>query len=1508
MYQIRLVQSFSPFTTTPIYSPDLQDSLPVESGHFTLELNEGGSLEFTLPYTHPYYEALTPLSSYVQVTEDGEEIFYGRIYDRSEPTLTGRISYQAEGALSFLQDSEVSPESKDAQGNYNTRTLSAEAFFRWCIQQHNADVADPRRQFTVGNVTASRKGETDEYQITSFTETKSALSQYILDRYGGVLRVRPGSNGAHYIDWVQDYGVANPQPVEIGSNVTDMTNAISGDGVFTVLRPVGANGLTLTPNTINVFPAEKVAEYGRIVKTVTFGDADTEEKLRAKANTYISRIEKKMTKETQVSLVDFHFLDGNIPKIRVGHMFSNIRGMEGETMTVFNWDQDIISVDKGQFTLKNKKDLDSVTDGRVKGGTISKSSARGSKAGSLALKYYHEGTDEAMLEVKKLTATVETAEIKIGELDVDIQGTADIAANALTISTNNFELISRVKDRVDNIEDVSIAGMEVRIQNIEGTAVIKNSDMISTVAGEFEIWEDQATGKKTVHLKNGAELAVDNNGAYITVGGLNDTLGQHEEDIAGQRLIINEMTGSALWTTRDDITEVVGEFDVIWIPDPDNPGEFIKKLKIQSGGGVVINRNNTEFGLFDEGNLTGGVIVEKINEDDYETTIKGSRVIIGDRLTDDDLSSWAQDAANGLGVFARYLTVKRLTAQEIETMLANINLAFLNDLEVGDINATGEIHAETFTGGDLQLSGSVDVTEDIVASGDIWSEGGTYSDSGIYDASSGEPLRMKVVDVQPTGNILTITYNDGTTKTFEKAAPVTSLAGAWSGNTFVVTPTGMTTPRYTIGFTGDPNEQLGIKIKNVDVGRVSGLISIEGAVCSDYYDDSSGTIVHGTERHQFSASASISSLLQSLTVTSNSPSGQPYTPDEGYIGFGSVTVNVDASVTGAWEQSNPQSSANPYNKYTVRNAKSQVVLSETINVSQSYDSTTHKYTATVSATNSSSVITAVTGTEAYTAGQNSVNVITDGWDGGRITFKPSAGTGASKNVTLSAGAASWSNNTATVTITDTNANQTAYTVTVDASDRYTAGQNSVNVNRGTWDGGQITFSPSAGTGASKVVTLSKDSASWSSATCTIVIKDTTANQTAYTTTVTAPLEQKTIEISGNQTSSGVYTPSSGKVGFSKITINTTKEDVSVGTFSSNGSTDPGTSYTNISAITPSYANHWYTFTATCGGSTKNYRLKVSPSLTTKTISANGEYTPSSGNVGFSKVTVNVPDPHTFTTKEFTSNGTYYASTYKYSGFSKVTVNVNTATETKSITANGTYTPSSGKIGFSQVTVNITDPHTFSTFSTSSNGTFYSSTAGYSGYTKVTVTVPAIADIKEITTDGNHNDSGYYNCTVTTTGGASVSFNAGSMKGLKLSQGAFTVTDGTANGTYWAKNSGYVGFDAVVVNKGGSGATLDYIGVDPNRPSDSNILNSDKQPYLITSAKATYWFLIKAMNGSTTLDSKYLGVGTNVSSGGGGHNNAITFTRGALYAPNTYTWYAQVGTNVTDTATKFDFYY
>ena len=157
---------------------------------------------------------------------------------------------------------------------------------------------------------------------------------------------------------------------------------------------------------------------------------------------------------------------------------------------------------------------------------------------------------------------------------------------------------------------------------------------------------------------------------------------------------------------------------------------------------------------------------------------------------------------------------------------------------------------------------------------------------------------------------------------------------------------------------------------------------------------------------------------------------------------------------------------------------------------------------------------------AYTAGQNSVNASKLSWSAGSLTIKPSAGTGSSATVNLTAASATWDGNTASIKIWDgtsadsQHGSDTGYTVTVDASGRYTAGQNSVNVKRGTWNAGSLTIKPSAGTGSSVTVNLTAASATWDENTASVKIWDGTGadaqhgSDTGYTVTVDATARYK----------------------------------------------------------------------------------------------------------------------------------------------------------------------------------------------------------------------------------------------------------------------------------------------------------------------------------------------------------------------------------------------------------------
>jgi len=165
------------------------------------------------------------------------------------------------------------------------------------------------------------------------------------------------------------------------------------------------------------------------------------------------------------------------------------------------------------------------------------------------------------------------------------------------------------------------------------------------------------------------------------------------------------------------------------------------------------------------------------------------------------------------------------------------------------------------------------------------------------------------------------------------------------------------------------------------------------------------------------------------------------------------------------------------------------------------------------------------------------------------------------------------------------------------------------------------------------------------------------------------------------TSNGTYTPTSPNIGFSSVTVNVPQENLNIENskmvnISSNGLKNvlPSSGFDALGKV--------------------QVNVAVPNETETKTITSNGIYTPTSPNIGFSSVTVNVPEPNiqgNKTLATITTNGdSIVTPSNGYDAMQKVTfsVNVPNGTETKTITGNGTYTPTSPNIGFSSVTVNV----------------------------------------------------------------------------------------------------------------------------------------------------------------------------------------------------------------------------
>ena len=523
-----------------LYDPAGTGALPILGPKQTEELNQPGSLTFSLLYPHEAYGLLEGMKTYISSEKEGTEIFYGRVLDVEPDELAGQETITCEGALSFLNDGFLAPDPKNSSGTTQSQTMTAEAFFRRCIDEFNADIGnDPRRVFTVGNVTVSRKDETRLYQITQFTSAKEAIEQNLLNNYGGFLKVYRDILGRLMIDWVENYGVVDSGRVELGENVISQSNRLSGENLFTAIRPVGKDGLVhSTTPIIDVYPAEEMAEYGRIVKNIDFPGITSESDLLAAGQALVQRINKTIYRSSEISLLDLNFVDDEEPEVNLGNRYTNIAGLEGDELTVSTRNRDYENPQNDSISLKNAKHLEGngIDDFKNNDGGISKQSSRSSGGVGMALKYYHELQDEA---------TIIADRVRINGQRIDI------AAETLIETGNEMERLSTVAGDLGN-----------RVTGIEGTGVIQNSDRITQVSGKFRIETLPGESTTRVILEEGAKLSVEDDGVYsdvIGADGVRSIVTQTAEEIRSDVDAANSTIYSSIEQTASAIRSTIAD-------------------------------------------------------------------------------------------------------------------------------------------------------------------------------------------------------------------------------------------------------------------------------------------------------------------------------------------------------------------------------------------------------------------------------------------------------------------------------------------------------------------------------------------------------------------------------------------------------------------------------------------------------------------------------------------------------------------------------------------------------------------------------------------------------------------------------------------------------------------------------------------------------------------------------------------------------------------------------------
>lgn len=289
------------------------EDLAIINPVLTLEDSCAGSMTFTLPPSHPFYDVINRRSSIIEVRRDDQWLWSGFVQETTDD-FWKRRKFDCVGELSYLSDT-IQP-----QKEY--RNVTIRSFLQGVLTEHNLK---SDRDFQVGAVTVTDPNDAI-YRFTNRENTLHCIKDKLLDRLGGHFRIRH-DNGDVLLDYLKDYPRTSRQVIDFGKNLLDFASNIDMSEIATVIVPLGAKQgdstdvleKRLTIESVNdgkeyLKSDDAVAEYGWIERVVTWDDVTVAANLKTKGQAYLNDIQYESMVLT-VSAVDLHNLDVDIDTI-----------------------------------------------------------------------------------------------------------------------------------------------------------------------------------------------------------------------------------------------------------------------------------------------------------------------------------------------------------------------------------------------------------------------------------------------------------------------------------------------------------------------------------------------------------------------------------------------------------------------------------------------------------------------------------------------------------------------------------------------------------------------------------------------------------------------------------------------------------------------------------------------------------------------------------------------------------------------------------------------------------------------------------------------------------------------------------------------------------------------------------------------------------------------------------------------------------------------------------------
>lgn len=566
-----------------------------------LEMNSAGSFNFTLPPFHPYWNHIEILKSTIDVYEDDDLIFTGRVANIDKNWNNERV-VECEGALAYFNDSIHRQMKWETPLPIASEDPNVHNFLKDILDNHNVFVGDAtNRQIHIGHIYV------DPYLVTrevDYDTTLDILTRMCIDTNGGYFMIRKDPE-THllYLDWLKDFTEESGQPASFGVNLLDFNTGLHAADICT---GVLARGATVNDQVVTISNVELVdettypdlsvdhytthdqdilwhragmAKFGRVVQVHDFPDAQTDWKNDGQivANSLFEEakkwLEEKNTKveSIEVEVAELSWLREGVPKYKLGQIVEILDDahMAGESYDVRRLPMYKLSCDLSSGSKKvtlgrpPKKELTQISASNSDSSTLSSGGSSGSSSGGGSGSgeecRVHDVRVDGTSVVSDKIANISLA----GKADVNtVNALAATVANKADTSTVNA-LATEVSGKQDQIEFNTLEAAT------ETLARLKADNVVYNLGGGTEV-EANPSESATDDLDT---IKIGDTVYDIPSGGSNTNYGKFTCD-----LLFDTPTTTTAWGNPIEICseEKVKEYDAVYITANSNDtyGEY----------------------------------------------------------------------------------------------------------------------------------------------------------------------------------------------------------------------------------------------------------------------------------------------------------------------------------------------------------------------------------------------------------------------------------------------------------------------------------------------------------------------------------------------------------------------------------------------------------------------------------------------------------------------------------------------------------------------------------------------------------------------------------------------------------------------------------------------------------------------------------------------------------------------------------------------------------------------